>query len=213
MINFDDYTNENKIEHSSKWPHIPNHPYRILIIGGSGSGITNALLNLINNQPDIDKIHLYANDPYESKHQYLINKREKVGLDHFKDAKAFMEYSNDIEDVYKNIENYNPGKKRKILIVFDDMIADMINNKKLNPVVTELFIRGRKLNISIVFITQSCFKVPKDVRLNFTHFFIVKIPNKRELQQIASNHSSDIDFKDFIKIYEKCTAEPYSFFI
>ena len=213
MINFDDYTNENKIEHSSKWPHIPNHPYRILIICGSGSGITNALLNLINNQPDIDKIHLYANDPYESKHQYLINKRQKVGLDHFKDAKAFMEYSNDIEDVYKNIENYNPGKKRKILIVFDDMIADMINNKKLNPVVTELFIRGRKLNISIVFITKSCFKVPKDVRLNFTHFFIMKIPNKRELQQIASNHSSDIDFKDFIKIYEKCTAEPYSFFI
>ena len=81
-----------------------------------------------------------------------------------------MEYSNDMEHVYKNIENYNPGKKRKILIVFDDMIADMINNKKLNPVVTELFIRGRKVNISIVFITQSYFKVPKDVRLNSTYF-------------------------------------------
>ena len=93
-----------------------------------------------------------------------MNKREKVGLDHFKDRKVLMEYSNDTEDVYKNIENYNPGKKRKILIVFDDMIADMINNKKLNPVVTELFIRGRKLNISIVFITQSDFKVPKHVR-------------------------------------------------
>ena len=117
-----------------------------------------------------------------------------------------MEYSNDMEDVYKNIENYNPGKKRNILIVFDEMIADMINNKKLNPVVTELFIRGRKLNISIVFITQSYFKVPKDVRLNSTHFFIMKIPNKRELQQIALNHSSDIDFKDFIKIYKKSTA-------
>ena len=120
---------------------------------------------------------------------------------------------NDIEDVYKSIEKYNIGKKRKILIVFDDMIANMMNNKKLNPVVTELFIRGRKLNISIVFITQSYFKVPKDVRLNSTHFFIMKIPNKRELQQIALNHSSDIDFKDFIKIYKKCTDEPYSFLV
>ena len=128
MINFDDYTNENKIEHNSKWPHIPDHLYRILIAVCSGSGKTNALLNLINNQLDIDKIYLYAKDPYEAKYQYLINKREKVGLDHFNDPKAFMEYSNNIEDVYKNIENYNPGKKRKILIVFDDMIADMINN-------------------------------------------------------------------------------------
>ena len=92
-----------------------------------------------------------------------------------------MEYSNDMEDVLKNIENYNPEKKRKILIVFDDMIADMINNKKLNPVVYELFIRGRKLNISFAFIAQSYFKVPKDVRLNSTHFFITRIPNKREL--------------------------------
>ena len=93
------------------------------------------------------------------------------------------------------------------------MVADMINNKKLNPVVTELFIRGRKLNISIVFVSKSYFKVPKDVKLNSTHFFIMKIPNKRELQQIALNHSSDIDFKDFIKIYKKCTAEPYSFLV
>ena len=124
-----------------------------------------------------------------------------------------MEYSNDMQYVYKNIEDYNPIKKRKILIVFDDMIADVINNNKLNPVVTELFIRGRKLNISIVFITQSYFKMPKDVRLNSTHFFIMKIPHKRELQQIALNHSSDIDFKDFIQIYKKCTAEPYSFLV
>ena len=115
-----------------------------------------------------------------------------------------MEYSNDMQDVYKNIE---------VLIVFNDMIADMINNNKLNPIVTELFIRGRKLNISIVFITQSYFKVPKDVRLNSTHFFIMNILNKRELQQIALNHSSDIDFKDFIKIYKKCTIEPYSFLV
>ena len=177
--------------------------YRILIIGSSGSGKTNALLNLINNQPDIDNIYLYAKDPYEKKYQYLINKCEKVGLDHFNDLKAFIEYSNDMQDVYKNIEDYNLGKKHKVLIIFDDMIADMINNKKLNQIVTELFISVRKLNISIVFITQSYFKVPKDVRLNSTHFFIMKIPNKRELQQIALNHSSDIDFKDFIKIYKK----------
>ena len=124
-----------------------------------------------------------------------------------------MESSNDMQDVYENIEDYNPIKKRKILIVFHDMIADMINNNKLNPIVTELFIRGRKLNISIVFITQSYFKVPKDVRLNSTRFFIMKIPNKRELQQIALNHSSDIDFKDFMNIYKKCTAKPYSFLV
>ena len=93
------------------------------------------------------------------------------------------------------------------------MIADMINNKNLNSIVTELFIRGRKLNISLVFITQSYFRVPKDIRVNSTHFFIMKIPNKRELQQIALNHSSDIDVKDFIKIYKKCTAETYSFLV
>ena len=116
-------------------------------------------------------------------------------------------------DVYKNIEEYNIGKKRKILIVFDDKIADMINNKNLYSIVTEVFIRGRKLNISLVFITQSYFKVAKDVRLNSTHFFIIKIPNKRDLQQIALYHSSDINFKDFMKIYEKFTAEPYYFLV
>ena len=158
MINFDDYTNENLIEQNSKLPYIPDHPYRILIIGGSGSGKTNALLNLINNQPDIDKIYLYAKDPYEKQYQYLINKREQVGLNHFDDPKAFVEYSNNMQDVYKNIEDYNPIKKGKVLIVFDDMIADMISNNKLNPIVTELFIRGRKLNISIVSITQFYFK-------------------------------------------------------
>ena len=116
-------------------------------------------------------------------------------------------------DVYKKIDSYNHDKENKILIVFDDMIADMINNKKLNSIVTELFIRGRKLNISLVFITQSYFKVPKDVRLNTTHFFIMKIPNKRELKQVALNHSSDIDYNDFIKIYKKCIDKPYSFLV
>ena len=138
MINFDDYTNENIIEHNPKWPYIRDHPYRILIIGSSGLGKTNTLLNLINNQPDIDKIYLYAKDPNEKKNQYLIKKCEEVGLDHFNDPKTFIEYSNDTRDVYKNIEDYNLGREHKILIAFDDMIAGMINNKKLNPIVTEL---------------------------------------------------------------------------
>ena len=118
-----------------------------------------------------------------------------------------------MHDVYKNIDEYNLDRENKIIMVFDDMIADMIYSKKLNSIVTELFIRGRKLNISLVFITQSYFKVPKDVRLNTSHFFIAKIPNKRELQQIAINHSSDINTKDFTNIYKKCTAEPYLFLV
>ena len=126
MINFDEYTNENKKQHNLNLPYIPDHPYRILIIGGSGTGKTNALLNLINSQQDIDKIYLHAKDPYEDKYQCLINKRESVGLKHFNDRKAFIEYSNDMHSVYKNIDNYNLNKENKILIVFEDMIADMI---------------------------------------------------------------------------------------
>ena len=213
MMNFDDYTNENKTQQNSKWPYIPDHPYRIPMIGGSGSGIKNALLNLIENQPDIDEIYLYAKDPYEAKYQYLINIRKKVGLKHFNDTEAFIEYSNDMQDVYRNIAEYNIDKERKILIVFDGMIADTINNNKLCSIVTELFIRSRKLNIFLVFITKSYFKVARDVRLNTTHFFITKIPSNRELQQIALFHSSDIYTKDFINIYKKYTAVPYSFLV
>ena len=176
MINFDNYVGENKTEQNKNWPYIPDHPYRILII---------------ENNPDTDKIYLYAKDHYEAKNQYLIKIREKVGIDHHNDPRAYIEYSNDMHDVYKNINYYNPDKENKILIVFDDMIADMIHNKKLGSIVTELFIWGMKLNISLVFITQSYFKVPKDVRLNTTYFFITKIPNKRELQNIAQNHSPD----------------------
>ena len=109
MINFDEYTDENKRKHNLNWPYIPDHSYRILIIGGSGSGKTNALLNLINNQPDIDKIYLYAKDPDEDKHQFLI------GLKHFNDLKAFIEYSNDMHDVYKNSDHYNPDKNTNSL--------------------------------------------------------------------------------------------------
>ena len=167
-------------------------------------------MNLLENQPYIDEICLYTKDLYEVKYQYLINIREKVGIDHFDDPKAFIEYSNDMHDVYKDINEYNINKECKILIVFDDMIAGMINNKNLNSIVTELC---RKSNISLVFVTQSYFKFPKDVRLNTTHFFIAKIPNKRELQQISLNHSSDIRIKDFIKIHVKCTTEPYSFLV
>ena len=212
MINFDNYVNENKAEHNKNWPYIPDHPYKILIIGGSGSGKTNVSLSLIEKQPDIDKIHLYAKDPHEA-YQQLIKIREKVGIDHHNDPRAYIEYSNNMHDIYKIIDENNPDKENKIMIVFDDMIADMTHNKKLNSIVTELFIRGRKLNIFLVFITQSYFKVPKDVRLNTSHFFIAKIPNKRELQQIAINHSSDINTKDFANIYRKCTAEPYSFLV
>ena len=100
MINCDDYTNENNTKHSPNWPYIPDHPYRILIIGRSGPGKTNALLNLINNQPEIERIYFYAKDPHEAKYQFLINNRESIGLKHFNDSKAFIEYSNDMEDVY-----------------------------------------------------------------------------------------------------------------
>ena len=118
MINFDEFTKENIIGHNPNWPQNPDHPYRILIIGGSGSGKTNSLFNLINHQPNIDKIYLYAKDPYEAKYQFLINKRESTGLKHLNDSKAFIIYSNDIDDIYKNIEEYNQNKRRKILIKY-----------------------------------------------------------------------------------------------
>ena len=172
MINFDEYTNENKKEHNLNWPYISDDPYRILIIGGSGTGKTNALLNLINNQQVIDKIYLYAKDPHEDKYQYLINKRERVGINHLNDPKAFTEYSNDMHKVYKNIDNYNPDKENNILILFDDMIADMINNKKLNSIVTELYIRGRKLNISLIFITQSYLKFLRTLEITARTFLL-----------------------------------------
>ena len=182
---------------------------------------------------------MYAIDANEAKYQFLINKPEDIGTKHFNDtakntvispdslvwkfcgkklryfsqcnSKAFIEYSSDMYDIHKNIEEYNLNKKWKILTVFDDMIADMLNNKKLNPIVTELFIRGRKLNISFAFITQSYIVVPKNTTLNSTHYFVMKIPNKRELQKIAFNIPSDIDFQDLINLYRKCAANLYSF--
>ena len=152
--------------------------------GGSGSGKTNASSNLINNQPDIEKIYLHAKDPFETKYQFLINKRESTGLKHFNDPKAFIEYSNDMHDVYKNIEECNINKERKILIVFDDKIADIINNKKLNSIVTELFIKDKKVNISLVFIMQLYFKVPEGNRLNISHLFITKLKTKENFSKL-----------------------------
>ena len=161
MINFDDIVKENIKKHNPNWPQISNHPYRILIIGGSRSGKRNSLFNLISQQPGIDNFYLYPKDPYEAKHQFLINKRESTCLKHFNDSKAFIEYSNNMVDIYKNIEDYNPNKKQKILTGFDDMITDILSNKKLNPIVIKLFIVGRKLNISLVFITQCYFAFQK----------------------------------------------------
>ena len=207
MINLDSIINENNEQLNEKWPYIPDHPYRIFIIGGSGSGQTNTLLNLINEQRDIDKIYLYAKDLSESKYEYLIKNRENAGIKHVNDPKAFIECSNTMNDIYENIDDYNPNRRRKILIIFDNMIADIMTNKKFQSIIKKLFIRCRKLDISFVFITQSYFSVPKDVRLNSTHYLIMKINNRKELQNIAINHSADIDYKDLMKIYRECTKD------
>ena len=151
-----------------------------------------------------------AKDLSEPKYQFLIKKREDVGIKHLNDPKALTEHSNTMDDIHNNIDDYNPSRKRKTLILFDDMIADIMTNKKFQAIIKELFIRCRKLNIYLVFITQSYFSAPKKVKLNSTHYLTTKINNKRELQ-IATNHSADIDYKDFAKIYRECTSEPFSF--
>ena len=139
------------------------------------------------------KSFLYVKDSFESKYKLLLNGREKVGSEILKYSKPFIGYSQIIDGVYENLEDCNPTKKRRLLIAFDDMIGDMESNKKLSPIVTELFLRGRKLDI--------------------LHCFIMKIPNKKEFHQIASNRSSDIDFKDFMKLYKDFTKESYSFLV
>ena len=134
MISFDDVTKENIKKHNSNWLQIPNHPYRISIIGEYGSGKTNSLFNIISQQPDIDQINLYAEYPYEAKYQFLINKQKRIGLKYFDDSKPIIEYWNNMDNICKNIEKNNSNKKRKKLIVFDDMIADMLSNKNLNSI-------------------------------------------------------------------------------
>ena len=139
----------------------------------------------------------------------MIKKHEDAGTKHLNDSNAFIECSNTMDDIYENIDDNNPSRKRKVLIVFDDMIADIMTNKTFQATIKELFIRCGKLNISFVFITRSYFSVPKDVRLNSMHYYIMRINNKTELQNIAINHSADIGYKDCVKIYRECTKEPY----
>ena len=141
MINLDNIINKRNNNHNEKWSHIPDHPYRILIIGGSGSGKTSTLLNLINEQKDIGKIYLYVKDLSESKYEYLIKNCENARIKDLNYSKAFIECSNTMNDVYENLDNYNPNRKRGILIVFDDMIADFMTNKKFQSIIKELFIR------------------------------------------------------------------------
>ena len=141
MINLDSITNENNTKHNQKWPYIPDHPCRILIIRGSGSGKTNTLLNLINEKHDIAKIYLYARDLNEAKYKILIKKGKDAGIKHLNDPNTFIECANTMDDIYKSIHDYNSSRKRKILIIFDDMIADITTNKKFQAIIKELFIR------------------------------------------------------------------------
>ena len=188
MINLGSITNENNKEHNEKCPFFPDHPYRILIIGASGSGKTNALLNLIKEQDDIDKICLCAKDLSERKYEFLIKKRDGVGVKYCNDLNAFIECPNTMDDVYKNIDGYNPNTERKFFIVFDDMIANIMTNKKFQAIVKELFIRCRKLNILLVFIPQSYFSVPKNVRLNVTHYLVMKLTTKENYKILQLIH-------------------------
>ena len=196
-------------KNNEKWSFIQDHPYRILTIGGSRSGKKNALLNLISHQDDIDKIYLYAKDLSEPKYKFLIKKHKNAGIKYVNDQNAFIECLNTMDDVYGNIDDYNTNRQRKILIVFDDMIADIISNKTFQAIIKELFIRCRILNISLVIITQSYFFC-SNVRLNSTHL-IMKIHNRKELQNIAINILADIDYNNFMMIYRVCTRKLYSF--
>ena len=154
---------------------------------------------------------MYTKELSEPKYQFPIKKRENAGIKNLNDPSAFIECSNTMADVYNNIDDYNLKRKRKILIVFDNMIADIMTNKKFEAIIKELFIRCRKLNISFVFITQSYFSVPKEVRLNSSHYIIMQIHSRKELQNIAINHSADIEYRDCLRIYRNSTNEPYSF--
>ena len=207
MLNLDNIVSNKNVNKDNNWP------FRMLIIELSGSGKTNTLLHLIQNlnkTTPVDQIYLYAKDLTKPKYEFLINNRKNAGIKHFNNPTAFIEYSNDMDDVFTNIDNYSKKRKQKVLIVFDDMIADIMSSKKFKAIIKELFIRCRKLNISIVFITQSYFRTPKDARLNSTHYVIMKIPSRKELQNITEENSGDIDFKDFLKTCKDYTSEPYS---
>ena len=206
MLNLDNIVSNKKKSSSEN----DDWPFRMLIIGPSGprSGKTNTLLHLIDKFHPIDKIYLYPKDTDEDKYQYLINKREQTGIKNLNDPHTFIEYLSDMNDVLEDINNYNKKRDKKVLIIFDDMIADIMRSEKFKAIFKELFIRCRKLNISIVFITQCYFRTPKDVRLNSTHYILMKIGNKKELKSIAEENSGHLDF---LKIYNHCTDKPYSF--
>ena len=164
MFNLDNIT---KKDDNKDWP------YRKLIIGPSGSGKTNYLLNSIQKGNNIiDKIYLYAKDLEEPKYQFLIEKRKQAGLKNLNDKNAFIEYSNTMDDIYDDVEDYNKKRKRKVLIVFDDMTSHVMSDKKAQQVLKELFIRCKKLNTSLCFLNQSYFSVPKDVRLILIILFL-----------------------------------------
>ena len=144
-------------------------------------------------------------------YEILIKKRENAGINHLDNPNAFIECFNTMDDLYEKINDYSPSRKIKILIVFDDVIAGIMNIKEFKSIIKELYIRCRKLNISPAFITQCYFSVPKHVRLNLTQYLIMKINSRIELKNIATDHSADIDYKDFMKIYSECTKEPFNF--
>ena len=193
MLNLDNIVSNKNENKNNDWP------FRILIIGPSGSGKTNVLLHLINNLHPIDKIYLYAKDLHEPKYEYLINEREQAGIKNLNDLHDFIEYSDDMDHVLYDINNYNKNRDKKLLIVFDGMIADIEYNKNFKRIIKELFYRARKINVSIVFITQSYFRALKDARLNSTHYILMKIGNKKELKRIAEEKSGHLEYKDFFK--------------
>ena len=178
MLNLDDIVSDNKSSSErNDWP------FRMPIIGLSGSGNTNTLLHLINTLHPTDKIYLCAKDIGEDKYNYLINKREQAGIKNLNDPKAFIEYSDDMSDALSDIKNYNKNKDKKVLIVFDDMISDIEYNNNFKKIIKKLFSRGRKINVSVVFIAQSYFRALKDARLNSTHYILMKVNNKNEIKK------------------------------
>ena len=216
MLNLDNIVNnknENKDKTGSSSSERNNWPFKMLIIGPSRSGKTNTLLHLINNLHPIDQIYLYAQDIHKPKYEYLINKREQAGIKNLDDPNAFIEYSDDLNDALDDINNYNKSRDKKVLIVFDDMTADIEYNKKFKRIIKELFYRAHKINVSIEFITQCHFRALKDARLNSTHDMQMKIGNKKELKRTAEEKSGSLDYKDFLKVYNYCTRELYSFML
>ena len=207
MLNLDNIVSNKNMRSSED----NNWPFRVLIIGPSGSGKCNTLFHLINDLHPIDKIYLYAKEIHEPKYEYLINKREQAVIKNLNDRHAFTEYSDDMNDVLDDINNYNKNRDKKVLIVFDDMIADIEYNKNFKRIIKELFYRAHKINVSIIFITKSYYRALKDARLNSTHYILMKIGNEKELKRIAEEKSGHLDYKDFLEIYNCCTRKPYSF--